>query len=168
MGGADITNSGQVQTQNLEASSASIAQNHTQLFKSSDQTVVSGNSTVVTFGGTTADNLGAGDDVNNQLVIPEDGSYLVNGAIQWRADVGWSTGDICDPRLENSGFTPPRFSPVNQRKVGEGAEERHTASPVREFSQGDAIQMVTFQDSGGDKVIQGGSRNSFLNVIKVG
>lgn len=85
------------------------------------------------------------DLTNNQLVIENDGGYMLYGAAYFRNDTGWSTGDAAHVRVAINGNY---ITAANQRKVSTSAEMFRPTPTFKNLVSGDAITLQVFQNSG--------------------
>ena len=86
-------------------------------------------------------------DPNNRINIRRSGTYQVNGCVYWDGSAGW-TASRAYGRIVKVGGPLLAFSECS---VAAGTHAANTPSGSVELQQGDAIQLIAYQDSGADR-----------------
>lgn len=102
-------------------------------------TVVSGNTDML-------------DGANSQVVIPEDGTYIIAGAGMWQSDAAWTSGDTQIIYTFVNGSQVARHRNI---KHGTAQESCTVAAVAYDLNEGDTVDLRAYQDSGSNLVVLG-------------
>jgi len=150
----------------LLADRVSISEVATKSHQTSDQTIPSGTRTTIDIDSTAFEDTDVvtADFANNQVVIQEDGIYVIDGRVQLRSSSNWSTGDSFKIIISLNGSIK---SVIDGRKAGTDRQGMNIRDTVN-ASSGDSIRLKISQDSGGSVDTIGLLDHTRLIISRVG
>jgi len=150
----------------LLADRVSISEVATKSHQTSDQTIPSGTRTTIDIDSTAFEDTDVvtADFANNQVVIQEDGIYVIDGRVQLRSSSNWSTGDSFKIIISLNGSIK---SVIDGRKAGTDRQGMNIRDTVN-VSSGDSIRLKISQGSGGSVDTIGLLAHTRLIISRVG
>lgn len=112
------------------------------------QTIPDGSPTVVVLSQADIDTIGLTFLPDGTVVFPSDGDYLCSAQGSWDAGAGSFRSLIFSPVSSFQGHSPWSFMPPVLGGIQETIQG--TASQLLRLLAGDTVQLLAFQDSGGD------------------
>lgn len=150
-----------------DANLSSVSNVATKAISGSSQTVSSSSITEITLIATQFESsrVVAGDTANDQLLIQEDGTYLVAGQVAYAGSADWTAGDRFQSRVLIGGSVISKM----QRGHPGGTDDEHALTVgIAEASAGEAVTLETYQDSGSDQSTATGGDTTYLSVARMG